>query len=212
MQNLILVLALALVTTGLYVAIITLPRWFVRGMDHHRMWALRDDVIDDIIAERLPRDHPAVRQLVQRMELVLRDGKHITLLDVQIFARLLGRLEPPLQRAIKKQGQMCSLKGLSDSERKLVEEYRQRFLLVVAGSMLLSSWFGLAQVMRFIPGALIRRIRASERHLLTLEVDFRSTAREATDKAVVETHVGKRVSASWPALCERDLAAPHYAA
>src|SRR5580692_11310833 len=91
-----------IVLVGLWAACMLGPRWFARSLHRHRMWRLRDDLVDDVIAGRLPRDHDAVRHLLSRMEDTLRLGPNVTLSDVLIFHRHLAKLSPFARRLVEK--------------------------------------------------------------------------------------------------------------
>lgn len=185
-----------------YVVILTLPRWFTRSLHRHRIWRLRDVVVDDVLAGELPRDHPAVQHLIGCMGAILRE-KRVTLLNVYIFNHIAKGIDPTLLKAAKKQGLDCPLDGLTPEQRERVELYRQRFTTLLVGSMLLGSWFGIAHIVRFVPAGLrigMHQAKVATRdgikHRLDdlkirFEHDITATAREATDLAATQTRIGQ---------------------
>jgi hypothetical protein len=200
MTNAILIVFLIVGPLVAYLVVLTLPKWLARSLHGHRMWRLRDAVVDDALRGQLPRDHKAVQQLLRFMDAALHDER-ATLLDMYIVRRACS---PELLAATQKQGFGCPLDGLSANERKLVEDYRTRFMTLLVGSMLLGSWFGIAHILPFVPAGIAAAMRQAGvatrdgiKHRLEhlkVERDFWASAREATDIAASRSRVGQQAA------------------
>jgi hypothetical protein len=171
------------------------------------MWALRDDLVDDVIDRRLPQDHEAVRQLVKHVDTTLRLGPNVTLMDVLIFGRQLGKIKPSAQRFLLED--KCSLDGLTQDQQKLMRDYRERFGRLCVGLLVLGSWFGLTCVVIVFVGLSARRLVQQWRNVSLGAVKglVALTAQQATDR-VADSHMGQVVSKTLPVL-PRDYAPVH---
>lgn len=202
MNNALLILVLIVGSLSAFVVVLTLPRWFARSLHGHRMWRLRDAVVDDVLAGDLSRDNKAVQHLVGSMDAVL-NSRHVALLDVYIIRHVSKRADPALRKLAQKQGFACPLDGLSAAERQRVEEYRERFLTLLVGSMLLGSWLGIAHIVPFVPAGIreaIGEARAATRDGFKHRLDnirgrfgreITVSAREATDLAAAHTGIAQ---------------------
>jgi hypothetical protein len=177
-----------------FVIVVMLPRWFPRRMHGHRMWRLRDSIVDDIIQGGLPNDHPAVRQLVQQVEASLR-MKRLTLLDLYIFRWACMGIDASMQAEMRRGSVPCSSKGLTAEQTERVRAYRESFEVLMVGWLLLGSWFGLLHVVRFFPRALSQGdpVQTQGRPLRRIEVGVTSSARDATDMAAKGTRLGRKI-------------------
>jgi hypothetical protein len=216
-MNEVIVIALVLATVVALVVLLTLPRWFARSIGQERMWRLRDRLVKNIwVNHELPSDHPAVVQLIEVMDRVLREGKHYTLLHVYLLDRTFGRLDQTKFQEMK-ENRKESLSGLTSEERIALKRYRDEFELLFAGSLLLGSWFGLLQVARFAPRVYRgqetssapepskpapamsvdhrRYIEQRRRSLERFEQGMQIRAQLAADQATRETRFGKRLLA-----------------
>ncbi len=202
MTNALFILVLIVGPLLAFVVVLTLPRWFARSLHGHRMWRLRDAVVDDVLAGDLSRDHKAVQHLIGIMDAVL-NSKHVALLDVYIVRRVSKDADPAFRKLARNQGLACPLDGLSPPESQRIEAYRERFMTLLAGSMLLGSWFGIAHILPFVPAGVreaIRQARAATRdgfkHRLNntrgrFEREITVSAREATDLAAVHAGIAQ---------------------
>lgn len=200
MTNAVLILILVAGPVAAFAVVLTLPRWFSRSLHGHRMWRLRDTVVDDVLTGKLPQDHEAVSHLIQVMDMVLHE-KRTTLLDAYIASRVSSDVDPTFLKAAQSQGFACPLDGLSAGERALVEDYRRRFTTLLVGSMFLGSWFGIAHVIPFLPSGMriaMRQASAATRdgikHRLDdigsrFEREITASAREATDLAATHSRL-----------------------
>ncbi len=220
--DMILVIGLTLAAAGTFAGLLTLPRWFARSLGQDRIWRLRDRFIKEILVDEvLPKDHRAVRQLVREMEWALRDGKHFTLLHVYLTDRTLRQLDQEKLKMLVKNWGPQSLVGLDTQQRERLLHSRETFEMLFTGSLLLGSWFGLLQVARVLPRALMHqwastKTEAEARHisLRRVEDEIREGASRAADKAAVETPFGRRLSewiqdvkvSSFPTRREQELA------
>jgi hypothetical protein len=190
----------------LYVVVLTLPRWFARSLHGHRMWRLRDALVDDVLGGKLPRDNEAVKQLVVLIDGAVHD-RHTSLLDVYIVGWACRSADPEFLRRYDKAGLSCPLDGLTVAQQQEVMRYREQFKLLYAGSMLLGSWFGIAHILPFVPAgvaAAMQQAGAATREGLMQSVQgfkraFRrgisTPAREATDLAAMRSRAGQEAAA-----------------
>jgi len=188
-----------------YVVVLTLPRWFARSLHGHRMWRLRDALVDEILDGRLAPEHDAVRHLVAMMDGVLHD-RHATLMDVYVVRWACRDADPAFLAANDNVGLRCSLDGLNETERQRVEAYRERFQVLLVGSMLLGSWFGIAHIVPFVPAGVAVAMRQAgavtregikhrvENLRAGLEQDIWVSAREATDLAASRSRIGQQAA------------------
>jgi hypothetical protein len=202
------IIIMLLILVGLWAACVLGPRWFARSLHRHRMWQLRDDLVDDVIVGRLPRDHEAVRHLIKKMDTTLRFGPNVTLSDVLIFNRHFARVSQSARRFVRRP--QCPLDGLTTDQRSSVKKYEREFDLLLVGLLLLGSWLGLIAVIGVFLSLAVRRIAKLWRRPLSLASLQRvvgSIARQATDKAA-DSPIGQRVSETLPVL-PRDYAPAH---
>lgn len=203
-----LVIGLTLAAVAAFVGLLTLPRWFARRLGQDRIWRLRDEFVHEIlIDETLPKGHPAVKQLVRKMDWALRDGKHFTLLHVYLADRSVRQLDRARLNKLKATWAWGCLDGLEPDQRDLLILYRKTFEMRLVGALLLGSWFGLAQVARRLPTAIshqlaarrtepdpqvsVRRVEISFRRI---ELEVRESAQRAADQVVADTPFGMRLS------------------
>jgi hypothetical protein len=202
----------------LWAAWLLVPRWFARSIHRHRMWTLRDQLVDDIIAGRLPHDHPAVRQLARNIDRALRDGMNITYFDVRVFARRYRRLDSSTRAILDKRIARRPTDGLTQDQCKRIKGYETCWELLRVGHLMLGSWLGLAYVSwQFFNLATKSAIEAGRHVGWKTQISlaklgwFAATvaaiARQATDTAA-GSPMGHRVSETLPIL-PYDYAPPH---
>lgn len=180
------VLSIVALVLTLAAAVVTLPRWCIRSLHRHRLWRLRDRIADDMIEGVLPKDHPAVVDLLGRTEMALFRYSDFTLLNVTIMAMLHIRSSRSVQREILAIGAECSTAGLSEHQTELVRGYRAERLNLLAGSVLTGSWLGMAFVVSELP-------RVAKKVMVDGVV---AVARTATDDAVQYSWLGKATKRS----------------
>jgi hypothetical protein len=129
-----------------------------------------------------------------------------TLLDVYVVHRACRGVDVAFLHAKEKQGLHCPLDGLSPEQQKLLESYRERFMTLVVGSMLLGSWFGIAHIVPFVPAGVAAAMRHAGvatregiKHRLEdakahFERDIWISAREATDLAASRSRIGQEAA------------------
>jgi hypothetical protein len=177
-----LVLLLLLVPAGLFVALATAPRWAARSMSKHAMWNLRDDVVDDTLTGRLPTDHVAVRELIERTEWAIRETRSLDFLHFFFWTRARRKIPRELARKLAKS---IPLDGLHPDQAERVRRYRTRYNTVAIRGILLSSWIGMLVILRFTVPAIREVVRARQRSL-------GSFTWTATNSVVSETDIGER--------------------
>ncbi len=208
----ILALIICLLVVLAFILLMTLPRWFARSLGQDRIWRLRDELVADIVLnEALPKDHIVVQQLLRRMDWAVREGKHFTLLNVYVTARISPRMDRLEDEELYNDTTQWSLEGLGRRERELLLRYRHTFESLFVGSLLLGSWLGLAKVARELPAVVaaqwrLRRGAPSHGRLLQkLEFAMRESAPRAADSAATArkpfgnrlTVAVRRVMGSW---------------
>ena len=129
-----------LIVVGLYVAVATLPRWCFGSVWRHCLWALRDELVGDILDGNLPGDHPAVCDLRHAWERRRLTQPSSRLIDIVLFDHLILRRVPPSE-LLQLEAQP-SIDGLSDEEQRLVLRYRERSAVLFGGALVSSSWLG----------------------------------------------------------------------
>lgn len=171
---------------GLFAGVVTWPHWFVQSMCRHRLWALRDDVSDDILAGRLPYDHDAVRQLANHLEYAVHDLAHIHVIDVVAW-HLATKRAPNTVRELGR----IDLAGLSESERELFCRRRERMMFLTTVMIMLGSWIGLFYVgCRAVPRLVAVCLRALRGGGTRVEHDV---MRHATEETIENTRLGQEL-------------------
>lgn len=160
-------------------SLITLPRWCVRSLHRHRLWRLRDQVVDSVLAGCLPANHPAVKYLISELERAIRHCHRMSLLKLRGFILLRRRLSRAAETQLRSRSAPPSLAGLGEAEKMLLKEYRQAEATLLAGNLLLGSWLGVYLVLRRLPAAATRS--AGARQAMTM----------AADEVTTKTRIGR---------------------
>jgi hypothetical protein len=166
---------------SLWLALLTLPRWFVRSMHRHRIWRHRDQVVDEILSKELPR-HPAVWELLRDTERSIEMAHRMSFISSISAGVSIRRMSP---RAQKVWEEMCADAPTNDLEPEVlrrIEDHRERVEMLSAGLILLGSWVGVVATVGMIPAAIW-----STRH----EQMSGSRIALATDDAVGNTRLGE---------------------
>lgn len=182
-------------STALFVAFLRAPQWCMRSLHRHRLWRLRDEIADDLIDGRLPKDHAAARELLRRAELAIEETT--SMLGFYVWAWVSRRSDPMLVRSFRRKG--ASFDGLSSTQRERIIAHRECLGYLSASSVLTGTWVGLATILRFVIPAIKDERRRSVRP--RDGVDVRDTLWLATDKATHDTTLGRRSNE----LMARDL-------
>jgi hypothetical protein len=187
------VIVLVAIAMVLFIAVLRMPRWFAQSLAHHALWRMRDDLVDDMLSGRLPKDHAAVRELLGTAEWVIAQSPSATLVRFYVWRRICNRSETDVRDQIAKRAP--SWHGLSDAESERLGQYRNRLGQLAATCMLFGSWLGLWHVIRRIgPGIReARRVASVTRgsHSQKLEAEFAASIRVAADRASAESWVGQ---------------------
>jgi len=194
------VLLLAVAFTGFVVALVTTPRWFARSLHRHRIWRLRDSLVNAMLEDMLPMKHPAVRRLLGHMDFCLANESKVRAIDFAVFRWAFDGISPLAKEEIARKSAMPPTDDMSDDQRALLTTYSERYKTLLAGSVLLGSWFGIATVLWFLPkaSAVVKQQRKAS-SATPLEgdgvdgpiVSARVALREATDEAASETKRGR---------------------
>ncbi len=114
----------------LFIAVLTAPRWCLRSLARHRLWELRDKLMDDVLDRRLDRDDKQVVHLLGRIENAISHVTNMTLLELLVFARLYDRsgLEVP---------------AATEYRADLLRRREDRFRYLLMSSLFLGSWIGI---------------------------------------------------------------------
>lgn len=170
----------------LFFAVLALPRWCTRSLHRHRLWRLRDRIADDILDGVLPREHPAVMDLLDRTETVLAHHGELTLLNTYLLSHLFGRVPESARRYITQCGQELSTGGLTAEQAQKVRDYRQERLVLLTGSVLTGSWLGIFTLMLAMPKLLIDQIKRDGRTDGALAL-----GRAVTDEVAASSRLGR---------------------
>jgi hypothetical protein len=186
----VLIVFFSIVSIALIITFATLPWWLARSLHGHRIWRLRDNFVGDILSERLPEDHPAVRQLLRRFEFVLKPRAHprrITMINLVVMLAVRRTVSPATREYVDKCVEDCSLDGLEPVERDRLVGYRDRLNVLLAGSTLTGSWLGIAVVFVFLVPAFVQYRRQQRRQEDAGIEGLVYSAGLATDMAVERT-------------------------
>lgn len=177
------VLVSLLIPVGLLFAFAHLPRWYARSRAKHALWRLRDDVVDDKLAGRLPANHPAVRELQMRVQWAIGESRSFDLLHLVVWRRAIRKLPAEVVQILRK---APDLDGLTHDQSSRVESYRRRYNRVAIKATLLTSWIGVAILFRVGVPLLIYALRHRAR-----ETRIHAVVQEATDEIVTKTRLGR---------------------
>jgi hypothetical protein len=147
-------LVLGVTAVVMFEAIIKAPRWFARSLHRHRLWHLRDAIVDDILGGVLS-PHPAVFAFLDKVETVIENADRFTYLDIALFGRLRAGLSPQargLSDAKADRGE--DWPPLSRDDKICLAAYEGRFDLLLSGLVLIGSWSGVFKVLSLLPSAL----------------------------------------------------------
>lgn len=173
---------LIIVPTGVWIAILRIPYWFSRSLHRHRMWRLRDAVADDLISGRIPKHHPAARDLLRRTESAIDEMQSLTAVAVYVFVRVCRRSSGDVLNRMRPTPP--SLDGLSPEQRARITEHKDLLSSLCASAILTGTWVGLATILRFlIPAARDSRTKRDRNPKATIWL--------ATDKATSSTRLGR---------------------
>lgn len=178
-----LIILWAAVLVMLSLALVTAPRWCFRSRARHRLWVLRDSLVDEVLSGTLPAA-PAVLSLQRDIEVAIECVTKMRLLDVEVFRRLLRGVSNEARTAFGRSPR--DRDGLGEADVSRLQVYEARLWVLVLGSLLVGSWFGVAIIGRAYLAAAVRGSRsgvgdavqkASETRL---GKEFKKAARDAT--------------------------------
>lgn len=200
-----LVLLALLVPVGLVIAIATVPRWLIRSMSKHALWRLRDEIVDDTLAGTLPGDHPAVRELIERLEWAISESRSFDLLHLIVWNRAKRQLHPKVLQSLSR---VPELTDLTPDNADRIASYRQCYDSVAIRALLLSSWIGVAIVLwtatPLAMKVLLGAKKPGDAHQKSLPGGLRVVVRIATDEVAEDTRLGRQarefVNEKGPAL------------
>lgn len=189
-QNVQIVL-LIVVPVGLLLACLRFPRWFSLSLARHAIWRVRDSIADDMIAGRLPSNHPAVRELLEQVEWFARESNRFTMLRLHVLSRAWKKCHSDTKAAVK--ARRASLAGLTPEAKRLLEAYRKDFRLLSISTFLFGTWLGILNIVRFaIPAMIEARRRAKAARQTSPSLELRATVRMAATRATTDTWIGRR--------------------
>jgi hypothetical protein len=186
------VAGLALILTCAMIA--TAPRWFSRSLHRHRLWHLRDNFVDDVIAKRLPADHPAIQQLLWHLRSSLDNGPGNRALDITVFRWAKKSLSPAARQELATRAGLCSTEGLTPEQMERVKQYREQFETLLVGMLMLGSIWGTLIVVRFLPSALamaLSEAKTKSAGEASVRIPVKATVKTATDSATRSTRAGR---------------------
>lgn len=178
-------LQISLIIVGLmsvWVALVRAPVWFCRSLHRHRLWRERDAVADDILSGRLPRQHPAVSELLAVADWSARQGHKHTVTEMFLWRAVHRRVDESTPEVLA-----IPLDDLDEDQLALLHQHRDRIILLTTSSMLLGSWLGILTILRFVVPAR-RAMRTAE--IEPRRGDLRATLAEATSEASQQTGIG----------------------
>jgi hypothetical protein len=122
----------------------------------YRLWGLRDRVVDDLISATLP-ETPPIEELVYEVELAIRQAPDIRLVNFALAWKAAKEL-PARERA--------PLTGLSESQRQLVQGYREELYGDIARHLFRGSppkWLASRALSIFFAAKAFRKDRRNQR-------------------------------------------------
>jgi len=180
-MTLLLVLLFCLIAVSLFIALVTLPQWCVRACHQFRIWRLRDDLADAMLSKRLPKENEAVHQLFGEMEGVLREEKTVSLINLGLW----NLAKRSVRRDLRWPSPRPSIEDLDVEQLALLRHYRDQFDVLLAGSVLTSSWLGVALIFyRYAQLKTRPQLRRADSPLSDFD--------QATDQAVRQTRLIER--------------------
>jgi hypothetical protein len=184
------IIAITVAAIGAWIAFVRLPTWYFRSHFRHRLWEERDLIADQMLSGELPRDHAAVRELLQVAEHEARATHSLTILDLYFWHGVHRRCDLSKLDVLD-----TPLAGLAEKQRKAVLAHRDRISTLALQSMLVGSWLGIGAIsMRLLPAAVrvLRKARADRRRAAPSLVRTapRATFITATND-VSESRIGK---------------------
>jgi hypothetical protein len=181
-----------LVPVGLVIAIATMPRWLIRSMSKHALWRLRDEAVDDILAGNLPAEHPAVQELIQRLEWAISEARSFDLLHLIVWSRAKRHLST---KELEELSQVPDLAELTGAQVSRIEKYRRCYDSVAIRTLLLSSWIGVAIVLWTAVPLAIKVLLGARRpeyaQQQSLPGGLRVVVRIAADEVAEDTTLGR---------------------
>jgi len=131
-------LPLAGVFVGLFFAVLGVPRWCFRSLARHRLWELRDRLVDDVLDRRLDADDEQVVALRERIENAIGHVTKMTAIEMLMFSRLYDRSG-------------LAVPDRTRSKDPLLRQHEDRFRFLLTSPLILGSWIGvLATTMSFL--------------------------------------------------------------
>lgn len=138
------------VALAIAVAYARFPRWYGLAIQRGLLREVRDDIADAILDGRLPLDHPAVKHLYERAEVMLDHIREMTPFHGAAVYFSIRGLSPAARAAFDEECRDPSLEGLSDDQCALVNSLSMRLLVTVAGAFIRSSWLGTFSILGLV--------------------------------------------------------------
>lgn len=203
----IVVAVIAILWIGAGYCLVALPRWYFRSISRYRLWHLRDELVDDILVGKLPGEHPAVLQLLNRAETAIALISRFSLVDVLLLVRLIRRASPAARAALSNHSALCDRAGLDHNERRLLDSYTELLDFRVASTMFSSSWFGLAYLLVKTP-RIVAAVRRNEKAPAGASFDTEGFVVSAADRVTEITPLGHSAKEAVGTFLNRRLVAP----
>ena len=188
MNTVVSLVVVLVVPVGLIAAFLTAPRWFVRIAQQNRLWALRDDLVDDVLAGRLPAAHPSVKTLVDESRVVATHCTSVSLAMLLAYRRSLRRnrdLAASIRAAHKRETRTA---GLTAEQRELLAGHRNKLQMALQRNLMFGSWLGIAFVvvvfLRAVARGVVRLIASVGRASLSgpVHVKVKDAAHEPSHR------------------------------
>lgn len=164
---------------AVWVGVVLLVPRNLRSIFRYRLWRLRDEVVDDVLAGRMPHS-PLIRSFIGGVEGIIEHASHVTLLRALCIP-----VSPALVR--KHRGFVFThFRELSKDERAKYKSYEKSMRSIVMRRLLLGSVSGWAFLVAIFPVA--------------YAVEVVKATREASLRAVLRVrYLGGRIVT---AICE----------
>ncbi len=135
-QAQLLLITFLVVSTGLWACLVLILPRSLRSLFRYRLWVLRDELVDDVIAKRIPLTD-AVRDVLSTMEALIRDSKNVTLGRWLLLPRKSMQVASEYHKGVE-----AAFSAMTREEQERVSYFRQSVARAVAMRLLIGSPLG----------------------------------------------------------------------
>jgi hypothetical protein len=145
MSNLNLILILMSIG-GCWLAIATLPRWFLTGLNRSCLWQLRDSIVDDRAAGRLPRS-AVVDALVAEIDVAIEIIPFLSPVTGWRLERAVAKRRPFDRAEEANEENLSAPETFTVEQTRLFDESTARLKYLLNRQIFTGSWAGLLRAL-----------------------------------------------------------------